>query len=178
MQDQEKVILQNLPLDKDLYRAITQSAYKTGEKVESIVNGMLREHLYIFSQFRRMGCVVIADETVKMTFAELSEETIARIGRKMSNKAKEVLLMMNQKPATLDGCVHLLKALSTANAYDLDVQKKDDAASATIIVKHDLGAKYSYYLEELIRATLEDVATINRFETTDSLVFIDCSVKK
>jgi hypothetical protein len=172
--ERENIPLEHLMLDKNLYRKITKIAYSENIPVEKVVNDMLREYIDVFFPLRKIGFVHVTTDTVKMIFQDISDELILEHAKTLSKRFMEVITMLN-KNRTLDEYLNFLKLYANARGYQ--VEASANQSGGTRIMRFNLGRKYSLYLGESFKRLLGEVSTVDNYDFTDSLVFLECTPK-
>jgi hypothetical protein len=162
-------------LDKNLYRKITKIAYSENKPVERVVNDMLREYIDVFFPLRKIDFVHVTTDTVKMIFQDISDELIIEHAKSLSKRYIEVISMLN-KNRTLNEYLNFLKLYANASGYQVEASA-NQSGGTRIIMRFNLGRKYSLYLGECFKRLLGEVSTVDNYDFTDSLVFFECTPK-
>jgi hypothetical protein len=161
-------------LDKNLYRKITKVAYSENRPVERVVSDMLRKYIDVFCPLRKIGLVHVTKDTVKMIFQHISDELIIEHAKSLSKRYMEVITLLN-KNRTLEEYLDFFKLYASASGYQVEVMNANQSGSMKIIIKLNLGRKYSLYLGECFRILLSQVSRVDNSEFTDSVVFFECT---
>ena len=93
----------------------------------------------------------------------------------LSKRFVEVITMLNKNRA-LDEYLNFLKLYANASGYQVEVSA-NQSGGTRIIMRFNLGRKYSLYLGECFKRLLGEVSTVDNYDFTDSLVFFECTPK-
>ncbi len=173
--ERESIPLEHLLLDKNLYRKITKFAYSENKPVDRVVNDILREYVDVFFPFRKIGFVHVTTDTVKMIFQDISDELIIDHAKSLSKRYMEVITLLN-KNRTLDDYLDFLKLYANASGYQMEATT-NESGGKQVIMRINLGRKYTLYLGECFKILLSEVSTVYNYDFTDSVVFFECTPK-
>jgi hypothetical protein len=171
--ERETIALEHLLLDKNIYRKITKIAYSENKPVERVVNHILREYIDVFFPLRKIGLVHVTTDTIKMIFQDISDELIIDHAKSLSKRYMEVITLLS-KNRTLDDYLDFFKLYANASGYQMEVTT-NQSGGKRVIMRFNLGRKYSLYLGECFKILLSEVSTVHNYDFTDSVVFFECS---
>ena len=72
--------LNNLHIDNETYRKITEMVYSQSTSIEKLINQMLKEQLRTLA-FRRSGFILVNKQTLKDITEQVSEEVLINAAR-------------------------------------------------------------------------------------------------
>lgn len=168
-------VIDKLPLDSDLYRAITKISYKDNIPVADIINRMLREHLDVYLLWRKVGYVLLARDILTASISNASDAELLKAAQDVANRHREACILLHGKSPNLDSYLQLIKSFTAVNNFEVELSKNGE--KEVMIVQFRMNEKYSLYLGNVYRILLEDFCTVHRFETTENLAFFEYSRK-
>jgi hypothetical protein len=169
----KKVSPGRVRLDSELYRALTLRAYSQQKSVSEVINEMLKQQLNI-DQFVKIGFIIIHRDLVKALVDSLSSEAIAQAARNISDTLKETTnLRAGKSKLTLQEYLGVLSAYLEVNRQSISVANNEDG-SVYFTVRPGLGPKYSLFLSECLKITLDQIAEVTSVEVTDTSIHIEC----
>lgn len=168
-------VIDKLPLDSDLYRAITKISYTDNIPVSDIINRMLREHLNVYLLWRKVGYVLLARDILTTSIANTPDEDLIKAAHEVANRHREACILLYGGNPGLDSYIRLIKSFTAVNNFEVEQSKNGD--NDVLIVQFRMNTKYSLYLGNVYRMLLEDFCTVHRFEITENLAFFEYSKK-
>ena len=75
----EYVPVKDMMMEKNLYRALTQLKYRSGDEetsISSIFNDMLKEYLHTYVLSKSMGHILLPRDIIKVAVNSMSDEEI------------------------------------------------------------------------------------------------------
>jgi hypothetical protein len=87
----------------------------------------------------------------------------------------EVITLLN-KNRNLEDYLDFLKVYAAASRYHVDISTTQSGGNR-VILRLNLGRKYSLYLGECFKILLAGVSKVDNLDFTDSLVFFECTPK-
>ena len=72
--------LNNLHIDNETYRKITEMAYSQSTSIEKLINHMLKEQLRTLA-YRRSGFILVNKQTLKDITEQVSDEVLINAAR-------------------------------------------------------------------------------------------------
>jgi hypothetical protein len=168
-------VIEKLPLDSDIYRAITKISYTDNIPVSDIINRMLREHLNVYLLWRRVGYVLLAKDILMTSIANTPDEELVKAAHEVANRHREACILLYGTSPNLDSYIRLIKSFTAVNNFEVDLSKSGE--NDVMVVQFRMNKKYSLYLGNVYRILLEDFCTVHRFEITENLAFFEYSRK-
>lgn len=168
----------SLRLDSEVYRQVTQMAYSQQMPVEQMINQMLRKQLVSQELFRH-GFTMTHRETVKTLTGMLSDELIREAAGSMKSALKEMVVSRTQSPnPTAQQYFASLASLMDLNGYPTSIQTDPEDGTVTVNVRPNVSHKFSLFLGESIRVSLDGMAEVVDVDATDTSVHVRCTPKK
>jgi hypothetical protein len=174
MSQGQNVPVNNLLLDRDVYRKITMLAYRQNTNINSVINSMLKEYIDL-ERFLRTGYVMINKKTLRTAFGRLAESDILDAAGQISDIVKEMLILMGKKPS-FESYIELVRLFTKTNGYELEIGSKDSTYS--IVMGHNMGRGYSLYISECLKSLFGPISSINNVELSDSVIYFECKESK
>lgn len=173
----KKVPAGRVRLDSELYRAITLKAYSQQAHVSDVINEMLKLQLST-EQFLKAGFIILHRDLVRTLVDSLSDEAIVQAARNISDTLKEATSNRAARPRpTISEYLDVLSSYIEINHQSITVANNEDG-SVYFTVRPGLGPKYSLFLSECLKITLDQIATVTKVEVTDTSVHIECMPAK
>jgi hypothetical protein len=164
--------LQNLPLDKDVYRNITKISYAEHIPIPKIINDMLKEHINVYLLWRKVGYILVAKEVVTKALNHMPDEEIVATAENIANRIREAAMILHSKP-NLDVYISLIRSFAAVNGFDIEKSKGANGTTKVLIVQFRMNEKYSKFLGNVFKLLIEEFADIVNFYTTDNLSLIE-----
>lgn len=168
-------VIEKLPLDSDLYRAITKISYAEHISVPTIINDMLREHINVYLLWRKVGYVLLAKDILTKSISNASDEELQKAAQDVANRHREACILLYGSSPSMESYLRLIKSFCAVNNFQIEQGKKDE--NDVLIVQFNMNEKYSRYLGGVYRHLLEDFCTVHKFEITENLAFFEYSKK-
>jgi hypothetical protein len=168
----------SLRLDSEVYRQVTQAAYSQQMPVEQMINQMLRKQLVSQELFRH-GFTITHKETMKTLTGMLSDELIVEAAGSMKSALREMVVSRTGSVnPTVQQYFASLASLMDLNGYPTSIQTDPEDGTVTVNVRPNISRKFSLFLGESIRVSLEGMAQVADVDATDSSVHVRCTPKK
>lgn len=168
----------SLKLDSEVYRAVTQLAYSQQMPVEQMINQMLRKQVVSQELFRH-GYTITHRETIKTLTNMLSDKDIVEAAKSMRSALHEMLV--SRTGSANPGIQQYFSSLTSfmdLNGYPTSIQTDPEDGTVTINVRPNICRKFSLFLGESLRISLEDMADVTDVDATESSVHVKCLPKK
>lgn len=173
----KKVSPGRVRLDSEIYRALTLRAYSQQKSVSEVINEMLKQQLSI-DQFIRIGFIIIHRDLARTLADSLSDEALVQAARKISDTLKEATNLRGGKSRLmLAEYLEVLGSYLEANHQSISTANNEDG-SVYFTVRPGMGPKYSLFLSECLKITLEDIAEVTKVDVTDTSIHIECMPRK
>lgn len=173
----KKVAVGRVRLDSEFYRAVTVKAYSQQTSVSEVINDMLKQQLSM-DQFMKVGFIIIHRDLVRTLVDSLSDEAIVQAAKNISESLREATNLRAGKPRpSLAQYLDVLASYMEINRHWIDVASNEDG-SVYFTVRPQLGPKYSLFLSECLKITLDQIADITKVEVTDTTIHIECTPPK
>jgi hypothetical protein len=168
--------LQNLQLDKDLYRKITRISYAEHISIPKIINDMLKEHINVYLLWRKVGYILVSKEVVRKALSYMADEEIVATAENIADRIREAAIILYGKP-NLDAYVSLMKSFAAVNGFDIEKGKGANGTTEILIVQFRMNEKYSKFLGNAFKLLIGEFADLVNFYTTDNLSFIEYAAR-
>ena len=167
----------SLRLDSEVYRAVTQMAYSQQMPVEQMINQMLRKQLVSQELFRH-GFTITHRETMKVLTGMLSDEMITEAAGSMRSALREMVVSRTGSPSpTIQQYFSSLASFMDLNGYPASIQTDPEDGTVTINVRPNISRKFSLFLGESLKVSLEGMADVIAVDATDTSVHVRCVPK-
>jgi hypothetical protein len=114
------LVVEDLPIDEDLYRKITQMSYSEHVPLQKLINDMLKEYLNVYALSKKIGYALISKDVLKTTFENTPEDQVIELSRKIATRYREAAILLHGKPS-LEAYISLIKSFVTANGYYIEL---------------------------------------------------------
>jgi hypothetical protein len=168
----------SLRLDSEVYRAVTQMAYSQQMPVEQMINQMLKKQLVSQELFRH-GFTITHRETMKTLTGMLSDELITEAAQSMKSSLKEMVISRTGSASpTIQQFFASLASFMDLNGFPASIQTDPEDGTVTVNVRPNISRKFSLFLGESLRVSLEGMADVIAVDATDTSVHVKCVPKK
>jgi len=110
-----------------------------------------------------------------MIFQDISDKLIVDHAKSLSKRYMELMALLN-KNQTLDDYLDFSMLYANASGYQMEVTT-NDSGGKRVIIRINLGRKYSLYLGECFKILLSEVSAVHNYDFTDSVMFFECTPK-
>ncbi len=102
----------------------------------------------------KSGHIVFQKDILKEVFAAMDEDAIRQIARNTAHSTIDIMLMM-MGDATLNDYLALLRRRAKRSGFDMHEHYEQSSKTQRIVIKHEMGRKYSIFCKEQIEATVQ-----------------------
>lgn len=174
--------LNNLHIDNETYRKITEMAYSQNTSIEKLINHMLREQLRTLA-FLRMGFILVNKHTLKDITEQLSDEALINAARNAEAHLKEVgMLVASQQTTgakpTLTDRLNALRFIMSLNGFPMEIASDPSDKKIRIIARMEMGRKIGLYVGEALKMSLEGIAEVDNIEVTEASLYMELTKKE
>ena len=169
--------LNNLHLDNDTYRKITEMAYSQNTSVEKLINHMLKEQLRILA-FRRVGFILVNKWTLKDITEQVSDEALINAARNAEAHLKELGMLVASEQTTaakptLTDRLNAFRFIMSLNGFPMEIASDPSDKKIRIIARMEMGRKFSIYVGEALKMSLEGLAEVDNIEVTEASLYME-----
>lgn len=176
----EFVPVKDMVMEKNLYRALTQLKYRSGDEetsVSSIFNDMLKEYLHTYVLSKSMGHMLMPRDLIKVAVNALTDEEIKQASIDNAVRYKEGAILEHGR-TSLAAYLELIRSFAKANKFEMEISKNPDNGNQVLIISFQMGAKFSQFLGNTYRVLLGEFADIDRIEITENTAYFEYKPKK
>lgn len=152
-----------------LLSQLRQESEKKQVSLNTMSNQIFTDHMVWHTYAKQTGFFYIPKLLISRTVSELTEEQLSSIAEETAkNKIKDnVLLLKNE--FTVSSFLDMTEDWARISDFPYKREVSDDGQITRFMIQHDLGTKYSFFLKEMYRFTLEDLLDKKiEFQTTDN----------
>jgi hypothetical protein len=174
--------LNNLHIDNDTYRKITEMAYSQNTSIEKLINHMLKEQLRTLA-FRRSGFILVNKQTIKDITEQVSDEALINAARSTEAHLKELGMLVASKQTTaarptLTDRLNALRFINSLNGFPTEIASDPLDKKIRIIVRMEIGRKFSLYVGEAIKMSFGEFAEVDNIEATEASLYMELTKKE
>jgi hypothetical protein len=176
----EYIRVKDIMMDKDLYRALTQLQYCSGDdeiSISTLINDMLKEYLHTYVLSKTMGHMLMSKNIVKIAVDSMTDEQMKEASAINAIRYKEGAIIEHGRPS-LVSYLKLIKAFAKVNKFDVELSKNPENDNQVLVMSFHMGEKFSKLKGDTYRRLLEEFADIDRMEITGSTVYFEFKPKK
>lgn len=148
--DERKTRLKTIRFPDSLVRSLEKEAAEEGTTVNADVNSIISRHFNWHKRLREYGFVTVARSTFTNLIEAVDDETLTRIGREVVPPLYEEMAQLWFQDSSPE---KILDAINLRFKFDplmrAKITKEGDVY--TIVVRHDLGPKWSILTESTAR---------------------------
>jgi hypothetical protein len=148
--DKKKSVLKTIRISESLARSLEKEAADEGTTVNADVSKILSRYFDWDKRMSEFGFVTVSKAAFKRMIGELSDETLSTIAREavpdMFGELAE-LWFQSSSPEKV------LEAITMRYRFDsvMHTEITTEGNEYTVVVHHDLGPKWSIYVESVIK---------------------------
>ncbi len=156
-------------VDRELINRLRKEAEDREISLNTLVNQIFRRFVEWELYERKLGMISLPKSLVKELCSYLSEEEVIRIGEKMGkNMLADIILFMKGK---IDQDAFLSWLDVRLKHASLEVNHSYDDNKHIIIIKHDLGSKWSLYHKVVFELMFQEILNKKvEIEYDDSII--------
>jgi hypothetical protein len=133
---------------------LRNAARESQTSLSTLVNQIIRSYTEWEISSAKSGHIVFQKDTLKEVFAAMDEDTISRIARHTAHSTIDIMLLM-MGDATLNEYLTLLRRRAKRSGFDMHEHYEQTSKIRRIVIKHEMGRKYSLFCKEQIEATVQ-----------------------
>jgi hypothetical protein len=84
------MLIEDLPLDEELYSKVTKISYSEHIPLEKLINDMLKKYLNVYLLSKKIGYALISKEVLKTTFENTPKDQVLSLSTKIATRYREV----------------------------------------------------------------------------------------
>lgn len=156
----------SLRLDRVALNTIRNEARQQDVSVNTLLNQIIKQHVRWHSYASKAGFITVRKQLIMQLINQLDEEEISNIAKGMSRESKDFVLLLRNE-YRLESVLDVLQTWVTVSGYKYKSEIKGN--TQLHIIQHDMGKKWSLYLEDLFRHIFEELKIRKMdFDTTDN----------
>jgi hypothetical protein len=170
-------------INTSILNVLRQESEAKETSLNSLLNQLLKHYVEWDTFERRIGMIPFPKNVISAIFAEMTEEQITRLA---TSVGKDTAIDM---AIFMQGRIDMLKFVSwmemrmknSGSEVVHRLREKDDmTVTHTLIIKHDMGKKWSLYLKMLIESIISEVFKARTFDfiLTDAMLSLRFEAKK
>jgi hypothetical protein len=165
-------VVRAIRIDSSLDKTISETAEEKGLSFNLLANQLLTKYCEYGRVAEKLGFIELPPLTLKNLLNLISNEESEMLGSSSGfsgQNAKQLVSMITGK-SDLDGFFGTLKIMErNTRAFTLDISTRENERQ--IIMSHNLGIKWSYFLKGMISSTLRGNYHLNpTFEVTETFI--------
>lgn len=141
-------------LNKEILAKLKKEAENENISLNSLVNKIIDTYVSWHSSAKKLGLIPVTPNVLADLFKNLSEDEIKKLAKKQVPVISENLLLFRQED-TLEAFLDSAKDYFTVCGFPFSIQEKN--GTMKISLRHNVGKKYSLYLQEIIRERMEQL---------------------
>lgn len=167
---------------------LRQESESKGMSINSFVNQLLKHYTEWDAFEPRIGMIPFPKNVLRNMFSDMSEEQIIKLATNIGQKtAIEMAMFMKGRINVFDFVSWMEMRLKNSGSEIVHrvTEKDDDGDEATmlihaLIIRHDMGEKWSLYLRSLLESSISDVFKARAFDfiLTDAMFSFRFETKK
>ena len=157
-------------INKENLDKLKKEAENESISLNSLVNKIIDTYVNWYSSAKKLGLIPVTPNILAELFKNLSEDEIKKLAKKQVPTISENLLLFRHED-TLEAFLDAAKDYFTVCGFPFSIQEKN--GTRKISLRHNIGKKYSHYLQELIRERIEQLTKekVSVSITTNTVTF-------
>jgi hypothetical protein len=154
-----KTVLRTVRITSDLDHTLEKDARAKKATVNALIGSIFTKYAEWDRFTEKLGFVSISGLFLRELLARLTVEEIGELGREMGKRLPGEMARFWFKQVNVDALIGLISLYCTyagAGEYELETNGRD----YSVVVHHNLGEKWSIYLENLISTASEEALRI------------------
>lgn len=152
LENKNEMIIITMPTDKiDQLQREFESGHMS---INTKINQIVRDHLDWHSGTSSARMSFVPKSLITQTINQLTEQQLSKSAQHMVNDLRDMSILLRGEfkiSSFLDTLRIWLKIERTPNRFE-----QDDGHNFKIVIRHDMGYKYSYLLKEMFRYIVEE----------------------
>lgn len=153
LENKNEMMIITMPTDKiDQLQRESESKHIS---INTKINQIVRDHLDWHSRISSARMSFVPKSLITQTISQLTEQQLSRSAQHMVNDLRDMSILLRGEfkiSSFLDTLRIWLKIERTPNRFEQD----DGQGNFKIVIRHDMGYKYSYLLKEMFRYIMEE----------------------
>jgi hypothetical protein len=148
--DKKNTILRKIRIDKDLDDALYEDAKEHGVSQNALISSILVRYFDWDRYSERFGRVSMPNEALKTIIESIDSDKLKTAAQQFAESVPRDIILFRYKRLDIDACLLHLSFLSKyAGLFKYELQIEHEKRY-TIIIHHEFGEKWSYWLQETI----------------------------
>jgi hypothetical protein len=147
-------------VDKESMHLLQEEAKRQQISLNNLVNHIINRYIEWEEYAAKAGYMQLTKPVVAELFNRLSDEDIIEIARKTGKDANFDIMLFMKGKTDLESFISWLEARMKNSGIEISRKVNSESEfqprSQTIVIKHDLGQKWSLYLKTLIESLLKE----------------------
>lgn len=145
----EKTVIRTIRITKEMDKLLQNDAKTKRISVNSLVSMIMTRYAEMDRFNEKFGTITLRRESFKAILEELTEDKILKIAKEMGSVIPREFLLFWFKNVTLDSYLKYLSLICRYSGFG-EYEVASDERSYSLTVIHDMGYKWSIFLENLI----------------------------
>lgn len=156
-------------LSRELLDQLRQEAETKKVNMNTHVTQILYSHVEMHSPAFAAGMFPFPRRLVSSMLEKLDDETVGELGRQMAQNDFVNLAYMNKLPNNSESFINTLLVWARHSGFPVqDMVEKD---VRTIVIKHEMGAKWSLFMSKCLKAYFDQLkVNMVEFEIPDEML--------
>ena len=140
-------------LEKEFFTEFKKLAKKQNVTANSLINKIIKEYVQRNAQIPAVQFMPISATLISKFLQNFSESQIRKIARSQVEEHLAENLLMIKNEESLEAYLEAIQNWCDASGFPISIKEKNDVTNYT--VRHNQGTKFSFLLEEQVKASLE-----------------------
>ena len=153
-------------IDPKILKTIRSYAKSQKSTVNSVINELLSQSVEWDITAARAGWFPMPKEIIVTLFERIPEDHLLSFGRKYGKKATREMLLTMRGKGDVDDMVSIIRSRSKASNFHYS--EIDDVDSLKILIRHDMGTRFSKYLIAFYDESFKELKCKAEFDFTEN----------
>ena len=152
---------------------IREEAKKRGVSINSLINQIFERYVITYRFIDSFPCLIIPSEIITGWLDGMTEEHIIKIGKHAGSFVPKHSLFLSGATPNLDTILSTMEKKVGQHSNWYQFQSQENNGKINLLLRHNLGRKWSTYLSAYYSALFEDILNISiKFQIGDNSVAI------
>lgn len=155
-------------LDKQVLEKLRAESEKEGLSLNTLMNRITKEHVEWHCNSAATGVISIWKSIPIKLLEKYSNDQISKIAKEITKSSMKETLLTMTKEYNFESFIKVIESWIRIARYPYSHDVEGDVH--TFVINHEMGAKWSRFVAEVYRSTLDDLNIRSEFEICNMLL--------
>ena len=166
-------VIRTIRTKSEIDSVIREEAKKGGVSINSLINQIFERYVITYRFIDSFPCLIIPSEIVRELFAGMTEKHLINLGNFAGSFVPKHSLFLSGATPNLDTILSTMEKKAGQHSNWYQFQSQENNGRINLLLRHNLGRKWSTYLSAYYSALFEDILNISiKFQIGDNSLAI------